>query len=99
MARGRWDEGLRFWQMVEFEQSVQLPLSGRVQRRRGYEGAKRANDAIKEQLHEGRGVAIAFYADQSKPNQITEMGYMNPATMRTARGRTTPTMLWESAMP
>ncbi|HIY83724.1 lectin like domain-containing protein [Rubneribacter sp.] len=77
---GTWavDEGLRFWQMVEFEQSVQLPSPGEYNAAEDYEGAKRANDAIKEQLHEGRGVAIAFYADQSKPNQITEMGYMNP---------------------
>ena len=77
---GTWavDEGLRFWQMVEFEQSVQLPSPGEYNAAGDYAGAERANDAIKQQLYEGRGVAIAFYADQSKPNEITEMGFMNP---------------------
>lgn len=72
------DEEYRFQQMVEFEQSVQLPSPGDYNVEGEYAGAKRANDAIKQQLYEGRGVAIAFCADQSQPNRITEMGYMNP---------------------
>lgn len=79
-ADGTWsvDEEYRFQQMVEFEQSVQLPSPGDYNVEGDYEGAERANDAIKQQLYEGRGVAIAFCADQSQPGQITEMGYMNP---------------------
>ncbi len=79
-AKDDWsvDEEYRFQQMVEFEQSVQLPSPGDYNAKGDYENAKRANDAIKQQLSEGRGVAIAFCADQSQPNQISAMGYMNP---------------------
>ncbi len=86
------DEEYRFQQMVEFEESVQLPSPGEYNATAGdemaageyesaaksYENAERANDAIKQQLYEGRGVAIAFCADKSKPEQVTEAGYMNP---------------------
>ena len=86
------DEEYRFQQMVEFEESVQLPSPGDYNATAGdemaagehesaaksYENAERANDAIKQQLYEGRGVAISFCADKSKPEQVTEAGYMNP---------------------
>ena len=72
------DEALRFQQMIEFEESAQLPSPGDYSVTEDYEGAERANDAIKQQLLEGRAVAITFYADQSRPNRITETGYMNP---------------------
>lgn len=79
------DEEYRFQQMVELEESVQLPSPGEYNAAaeyenaaKSYENAERANDAIKQQLYEGRGVAISFCADKSKPEQVTEAGYMNP---------------------
>lgn len=72
------DEDNRFGQLVEFEQSVQLPSPGEYNDAGDYARAERANHAIKQQLHEGRGVAVAFLADQSEPNKITDTGYMNP---------------------
>ncbi len=77
------DEEYRFQQMVEFEQSAQLPWPGEKSAAEDYEGAARANNAIKQQLYEGRGVAVSFCADKSKPNEITAMGYMNPGNNNT----------------
>lgn len=80
------DESQRFRQGVELQESFQLPSPGDCYESDGsfIEGGQEtlaaANTAIKEQLQAGHGVAIAFMADQSRPGQITNTGYMNPQT-------------------
>lgn len=79
------DEKWRFYQAVEIEESYQLPSPGSYSDAEGYnfEGLARANEAIKQQLYAGRGVSISFMADQSRPNQVTNVGYMNPGNNAT----------------
>lgn len=79
------DEKWRFVQAVEMQESYQLPSPSECSDAEGYnlEALARANEAIKQQLYAGRGVAIAYMSDQSRPNQLTQMGYMNPGNNAT----------------
>ena len=79
------DESVRFEQAVEMQESFQLPSPADYSDPEGYnlEGLASANEAIKQQLYAGRGVAITFMADQSRPGQVTQMGYMNPGNNST----------------
>ncbi|MEI3376601.1 MAG: lectin like domain-containing protein [Coriobacteriales bacterium] len=79
------DEKWRFVQAVEMQESYQLPSPGDYVDAEGwnFEGLASANEAIKQQLYAGRGVAITFMADQSRPGQVSQMGYMNPGNNAT----------------
>lgn len=77
------DEEDRFEQTLELEESVQLPSPGTYALNENWGAVDAANQAIKEQLLAGRGVTIAFCADNSQPGQISETAFINPGDNET----------------
>lgn len=77
------DEENRFEQVLELEESIQLPSPGEYALEGDWDAVDEANAAIKEQLLAGRAVTIGFCADSSQPDQISETGFMNPGDNET----------------
>lgn len=79
---GTWavDESLRFAQALELENSFVLPTPAGKDGSGTYQYNEGGTQAIKGELMAGRGVAIAFAADTSRPGQTDPAKYLNTDT-------------------
>lgn len=79
---GTWavNENLRFAQALELENSFVLPTPASKDESGTYQYNESGTQAIKGQLMAGRGVAIAFAADTSRPGQTDPAKYINTDT-------------------
>ena len=78
---GDWSlaEALRFTQAFEFEEGNKLPVPAQFTDDEYLYDAS-ATEAWKRELNEGHAISLGFYADQSRPGELTENAYMNPET-------------------